>query len=139
MSGDFNDFPLIAERLALGANAVVRRTIKQIEGDAKQSLSGPRSGHVYRVGGMKDSPILHQASAPGEPPATETGNLAISLDSKMIGPTTGEVSVGAEYGAPLEFGSARGLAPRPFLTPATERAWPDFVKAMQRLLNREGR
>ena len=135
-TGDFNHFPLIADRLASGTNAVVRRTIKQIEGDAKNSLGGPRSGLMYRVGGTALSPILHQASAPGEPPATDTGNLADSIDSQMIGPTTGEVSVGAEYGAPLEFGSARGLAPRPFLTPATERAWPDFVKAMERLLAR---
>jgi hypothetical protein len=134
MPVEFNHFPLIADRLESGARPVVQTTIKRIEASAKKSLGGPRTGIVYRVGGTKDRPILHQASAPGEPPATETGNLANSITSQMLDSRTGMVSVGAEYAAPLEFGSARGLAPRPFLTPAVERNWPDFLAAMERLL-----
>lgn len=126
----FNDFAEIADNLAPQAGNVVRVTIKRIEARAKDSLSGPRTGREYRRG--KHGDIIHRASAPGEPPATDTGNLAGSIRSRMIARAAGEVTVSANYAVELEHGRAR-MAPRPFFGPAVQREWPEFVSAMERL------
>ena len=59
-------------------------------------------------------------SAPGDPPAVDTGNLKNSVvavpDSN---PQTWRVQVGAEYGVHLEYGTAK-MAARPFVLPAVE-------------------
>lgn len=69
----------------------------------------------------------HRASAAGEPPATDTGNLVRNIDVKE---GKGVVKVGimtqkAIYGAYLEFGTAT-IAPRPWLKPSTEKS-KDFI------------
>jgi len=73
---------------------------------------------------------VHRASAPGEAPATDTGNLGNSIGSRMIGKTEGEVTVTAEYAAALELGSPH-IAPRPFFAPAVKAEWPGFLAAMK--------
>lgn len=71
--------------------------------------NSPRSGRTYGK---------HKASGPGEPPAPDTGNLKNSVWTGVDGEKlVGNVSVGAEYGAFLEFGTAK-MAPRPFMRPA---------------------
>ena len=79
-----------------------------------------------------DDPAGPALAAPGEAPAIDTGNLLNSGYHKMTGPTEGEVGFGAEYAVYLEMGSVR-MAPRPFLGPAVERVWPEFVKAMEQI------
>ena len=59
----------------------------------------------------------HQASAPGEAPALDTGFLANSLTAEVTGPASAIVYTNAEYAQELEFGGSH-LAPRPFLQPA---------------------
>lgn len=56
---------------------------------------------------------------PGHPPNIQTGELHDSIQASLVGPGKAEVQVGADYGAELEFGSAR-VAARPFLTPAVD-------------------
>jgi len=51
-----------------------------VEGDAKQSMK-PGSGREYRKRGGK----IHKASAPGEPPAVDTGRLRASISSNWTG------------------------------------------------------
>ncbi len=80
----------------------------------KQILSQGGTGRIYkRRGGV------HQASAPGEPPAPDTGNLRNAIGFQIIAP--GRVGIGVEAGASywrfLEFGT-RFIDPRPFLRPA---------------------
>ena len=50
-----------------------------VEGDAKESMK-PGSGEEYRRKG-----IIHRASAPGEPPAVDTGRLRASISSNWTG------------------------------------------------------
>jgi HK97 gp10 family phage protein len=87
--------------------------------DAKRSIArGPKSGRIYTRRGIE-----HQASAPGEPPATDTGALIASgRADAVMGPrwVRGVVEFKAPYAVHLEYGT-RNMAPRPFLNPAIER------------------
>jgi phage gpG-like protein len=95
------------------ADTAVHKIAFEIEGKAKVSMAGEKSGRIYEV-----SPgVAHQASAPGEAPAIDTGNLVNSIQTEMIGKATAMVFTNTEYAYDLEFGAAH-LAPRPFLQPA---------------------
>ena len=66
----------------------------------------------------------HQASAPGESPANDTGNLARNI-AVLSDETSGVAYVlsRAPYSAALEYGAIKGnrhLLPRPFMRPALE-------------------
>ena len=54
----------------------------QIEADIKRSF-GPGTGREYKRGKNKD--IVHIASAPGEPPAVDTGRLRASISTNWSG------------------------------------------------------
>ncbi len=74
-----------------------------------------------RKTGAKRKGIMHRASAPGEAPAMDSGELVRSIiyDVENL-----QVEIGAEAGAPyavaLEEGKGK-IAPRPFLQPAIDR------------------
>jgi HK97 gp10 family phage protein len=81
----------------------------------KSVQKGPRSGRVYRSG-----TVTHQASAPGQAPATDTGNLAGSIGWNIEASTlTADVFASARYAVHLELGT-RHIKPRPFLVPALD-------------------
>jgi HK97 gp10 family phage protein len=97
---------------------------------------GPKTGSVYpAVRGRRGS--AHQASAPGEPPATDTGTLVRSV-RWVEAPAAREWRVGTavQYGAYLEFGTSR-MEARPWLFPAVQEAIPvlrkRLVDGMERL------
>lgn len=92
---------------------VLDKTAQDVQQNAVARIQdGPATGRMYGK---------HQASAPGEAPATDQGLLANSIQWQPTGDLSREVAVGAEYGAPLEYGTEDGrIAPRPFLTPAIE-------------------
>jgi HK97 gp10 family phage protein len=62
----------------------------------------------------------HQASAPGEAPASDTGRLVQSIRVEHKG-LRGSVIVGADYGAFLERGTSR-MRPRPFMVRAMKNS-----------------
>jgi HK97 gp10 family phage protein len=68
----------------------------------------------------------HRASAPGDPPSKDTGNLQSSInvtkDEKTL---SAKVTVGANYGMELEFGT-RKMAARPFMRPSIEENKADL-------------
>ena len=100
---------------------IVAKTAIDIEAGAKTAIqSSPASGRVYGA---------HKASAPGEAPATDTGNLAGSIQSVSAGPLTWEVHVSAEYAETLELGGVH-VAARPFLSPAVDAVRPGFEAAV---------
>jgi len=103
----------------------------EIERTIKQSIQkGPKTGRLYRRGSIRRGSrrgrsgigTFHQASAPGEPPATDTGRLvsSISIRRSDAGLTS---SIGVQnvssvkYARFLEFGTRR-MKPRPFIRPA---------------------
>ncbi|MDX2334609.1 hypothetical protein [Brevundimonas vesicularis] len=94
-------------RSALGeGETILKRNILAQEG----------TGRIYTRGGRK-----HQASAPGQSPALDTGNLRANtnadLDLREEGTDlVGEIVSNTEYSEALERGTER-MAARPFLGP----------------------
>ncbi len=115
----------------------------QMEGDIKKTFA-PGTGRTYMKG--KNKNIVHVASAPGEPPAVDTGRLMNSistnwsqsgLSSGKVGPKAAsedgvmnpgsdanqfKVVVGTRvfYAPYLEFGSSR-MAARPYFRQVVEK------------------
>lgn len=99
--------------------AVITDVVTDTHASAVQGIQrGPKSGRVYRRGN-----VTHQASAPGQYPASDTGRLASNVEFRL--PTlenlTGLVGTNIEYGPHLEFGTSR-MAARPWLLPSFEKA-----------------
>jgi hypothetical protein len=89
---------------ALEINTAVKKAIQR----------GTKSGAVYARGG-----ITHQASAPGEAPATDTGALASSVYFQQTSKLTATIGSRLAYAYWLEYGITK-IAPRPAWVPATE-------------------
>lgn len=120
-----NDFGRIGAEAAAKLDQVVRKTALDYERQAKLNImTGPKSGRLYGT---------HQASAPGESPATDTGNLAGSIKAKPTGRMEAEVRVTAEYAFELEFGGAH-VAARPYMVPARNAVEPAFQVACRKVL-----
>ncbi len=90
-----------------------------LEDAIKRRLSHPGTGRLYARGRR-----VHQASAPGEPPAVDTGHLRNSIGSEAVDQVL-RVGAAAGYAPALEYGSARPVPggvvfvqPRPFMAPA---------------------
>ena len=113
---------------------VVSATAAMIENDAKKSIleRGSR-GNEYIRGGK-----IHYSAERGNPPNSDTGNLANSIGHKMTGRTRAEVFVGAEYAIPLEIGWQDQYGyfhgPFPFMVPAVQKHEVPFQKAVASIL-----
>lgn len=85
-----------------GTESVKTRMVERI-------LQPPKSGRIY-----KRNTVSHQASAPGESPASDTGRLAGAVTTTYDIPNiTGYINVSTAYAAALEYGTAR-VAARPY-------------------------
>ncbi len=129
-----------ALKVALFAGALL------IQGRARtRILKGPKSGIVYgpariarianRGGQMSKSQAkkVHQASAPGEAPANETGNLArmiVVVRPEQTGETfTAQVLSTSKYAAALEYGTRKAgknkstvILERPYMRPSVDES-----------------
>lgn len=98
---------------------VLITAVLKIDREAKLLISrGPKSGRLYGK---------HQASAPGEAPATNTGRLIKSIQWQIL-----NQGLAAEIGSPLSYSSfledgTRKMDPRPWLLPAYEKHVDDIV------------
>lgn len=78
-------------------------------------MDGQKSGRIYRRRGAE-----HQASAPGEAPASDTGRLVQSGHTEVLTEgqiVRGRVTWSTAYALKLEVGTEK-VAPRPFVRPA---------------------
>jgi hypothetical protein len=94
----------------------VRQIAFGIEGEMKILMTGPKSGNVYIRRGRS-----HQASAPGEAPAVDTGFLINSIQADVKSDTEATITIGAEYAEGLEFDMNR-----PFVQPAIDSVLKRF-------------
>jgi HK97 gp10 family phage protein len=99
---------------------------------AKESMQGPKSGRLYKV---SRTGKLHRASAPGQAPAIDTGNLVNSIQHEQVGSEDARVFTHVEYAPYLEFGTAR-MAPRPFMTPAAIKSAKFLAKRILQEVNK---
>lgn len=85
--------------------------------------SGPKTGRLYR---RYNPRRIHQASAPGQPPASDLGNLARSFRAvpQKINQYAYKNIVGSNmvYAAALQYGNPEtNLLPRPYIDVAVRR------------------
>lgn len=109
----------VREAIANGAVWVQEAAIRAIK-------EGPKTGHITERGKKYDKAserwhnVTHQASAPGEAPAADTGELWSNIVVRSgDDDLTTEVVSKAPYSFDLEFGTSV-IAPRPFMMPALE-------------------
>ncbi len=106
----------LQQRLEALARVKLQRDANQLRNDVIDELSHPGTGRTYRRG-----TVTHTASAPGSPPAVDTGRLrqSIGIDSSNLSNLKIRVGTNVDYAAFLEFGG-RTVAPRPFIRTALQ-------------------
>lgn len=131
----------IGKRTADEVGRAVRRGGLAIENRAVDGIiSPPKTGRVYPSKSRKGA--FHQASAPGEFPAADTGRLHQSITSVQTasGPDIyrNETAANAPYAVPLELGTGK-MAPRPFMGPAFDEVRPEVEASIRRAIIRGAR
>ena len=98
-----------------------------IRGEAIKSIqTGSKSGVMYQ---MYNPRREHRASAPGEAPASDTGNLVSKIIVKQISQDITSVESNANYSAYLEYGTSK-MEARPFMLPAFEKSKKPIINAV---------
>jgi hypothetical protein len=149
-----NRIPHLLNAFPQAVDRIVLKTAFEVVKSAVDSMSGDKHGRLYKVKALfasakgkrgkglmdlgakanKDGKVVvgyktRRASAPGEAPAIDLGNLANGIEAAKTGPGTAQVTVYADYGPALEFGT-HNMAARPFMKPAAERSWIGFISAL---------
>lgn len=126
---EFNEVAIM-RRIHFNASAGVREAAQELADNySKLIRTGSRSGRHYR-----ENP--NQSSAPGEPPKTQTGELAGSVEVHMTGRSgslQGKVVINAPYAAELEYGTEE-IEPRPALVPLMNKARRRYRETIMRRL-----
>lgn len=128
------DYRALTEKYEKATRRLVEESGVMVQATAVQSItSGAKSGINYTLYNPRRQ---HQASAPGEAPAADTGylhsNIIWDIDSDGMG---GAIESRAEYSEFLEFGTSK-MAARPFLQPAIEENRPKISRLAERILKR---
>lgn len=117
---------------AATADELARRTLQYV---LEAIRTGSKTGVVYR---RSNPSRIHQASAPGQAPADDLGNLAASyhVRKRKVNQYVHERAVGSNspVASWLEFGTLRIFA-RPHLSPSATRAvkeLPNIIKGVRR-------
>ena len=95
---------------------------RRVRTDTRAKLAAAIAGAAHQI----------EAGAKTRAPV-DTGNLRNSISADQIDALSWAVTVGALYGAYVEFGT-RHQAPRPFLIPAVDAVRPQFEQAIRRAL-----
>lgn len=128
----------IAEEIARDIDKLEQELAYRIVDEARELMdSSTPSGRLYRRGNFRRGMSrglrlmgrraqgrgvrIHRASAPGQPPAEDTGKLYREITVRRLSSGNYRVRFGAHYAGFLEFGTGR-IAPRPFVMPAIEKA-----------------
>ena len=120
-------FEKASEETRRKVHNVVTATTMRVHTSARRRIQrGPKTGKLY----IKTDPNRsHQASAPGEAPATDTGTLANSIFWWVDPVRGGFVYTNLEYAHILEFSMNR-----PFLFPSMEEQAPQFKRELSEVL-----
>lgn len=95
----------------------------------KLSFGTGKAGRTYVRGG-----VTHTASAPGSPPAIDTGKLMNAIYVKPMGRLRKAISTGdTEYAAALEYGTTK-MAARPFMRPMARELEREADDVFDRIL-----
>ena len=113
---------------------IVKGGAQLIRGEAIKSIqTGAKSGVMYQ---MYNPRREHRASAPGQAPASDTGNLVSKIVVRQKGANVTNVESNANYSAFLEYGTSK-MQPRPFMLPAFEKSKKPILDATFRRVVRK--
>ena len=107
-----------AAKKAGEARAALRA--QEMRSEIVLTLSSPGQGRIYQTGRKTKPHDTHQASAPGDAPAVDTGRLRQSIGVQRVGEGHYRVGTNVQYAPLLEFGTRR-MAARPFIRPSLEK------------------
>ena len=122
------------EAVQTGIEQLVKANALEAMSDVKKRIQGPpKTGKIYKRGN-----ISHQASAPGEAPATDTGTLASSIYFTFFSRGNGaamyaKVQSRLPYAFYLEYGTM-SIKPRPSWSHATITARKKLNSDIDQLL-----
>lgn len=122
----------IEKKAVDAAKKIVYTATNYVRNEAVQSIvRNPRRGpEVVRYNPRRTVKV----SAPGDPPASDTGNLATLISSEIDGDGLGGKAISrADYSKALEYGTSK-MEARPFMQPAAEKARPLIKRELKRLL-----
>jgi len=106
----------LAFRIRGGSSTAVVLGTEMIRDEAvRLIMSPPKTGRIYKKRGR-----VHQASAPGQPPAHDLGELVGSIETRYDikdAYMEGFVEVSSRKAKWLEYGTPK-ILPRPFMRPA---------------------
>lgn len=109
---------LATNNVETAVDAAIRAGAAAIQTEAVTSISqGAKTGRIYKRGNK-----IHQASAAGEAPATDSGDLVRRIQAlkSIAGDGSWLVGTSLPYGKHLEFGT-KDMGARPWLIPAMEK------------------
>lgn len=113
--------------LRAGIGTALAQSVVEMDAYAKEKIQGgSRSGRTYRR-----RTIVHRASAPGEFPKSDTGQLVSSLYFKIASDKLSAFfGTKLNYGTYLEYGTSRMRA-RPWLLPTLKAKREAIVARMK--------
>ena len=121
------DMEVPFQEIVKGGGQLIRtEAIKSIQ-------TGAKSGVIYQ---MYNPRREHRASAPGQSPASDTGNLVSQIIVKQKTRNITNVESNANYSAFLEYGTSK-MQPRPFMLPAFEKSKKPILDATFRRVVRK--
>ena len=116
------DMEVPFQEIVKGGGQLIRtEAIKSIQ-------TGAKSGVMYQKYNPRRE---HRSSAPGQSPASDTGNLVSKIIVKQKSLNVVHVESNADYSAFLEFGTSK-MQPRPFMFPAFEKSTKPILNAVFR-------
>ena len=114
------DMEIPFQQIVKGGGQLIRtEAIKSIQ-------TGAKSGVMYQ---MYNPRREHRSSAPGQAPASDTGNLVSKIIVKQKTKNITNVESNADYSAFLEYGTSK-MEPRPFMLPAFEKSKKPIINAV---------
>lgn len=125
--GNFNPQDIFMV-IKAGMGQATERIALEFRSAAVRMLSRAGSGRMYR-GGRKGKGMKRRRSAPGEPPAVDTGTLRRSVQTARTSPTVEIASTGETIGAQLQgvkkygFYLDRGVEDHPLGVVIKPRPW----------------
>ena len=117
----------LAKDMELPFQEVVKGGGQLIRGEAIKSIqTGAKSGVMYQKYNPRRE---HRASAPGQSPASDTGNLVSKITVKQKSLNVVHVESNADYSSFLEYGTSK-MEARPFMFPAFEKSKKPIINAV---------
>lgn len=93
-----DDTPELMQKLDAALGRFVVKGIGYLDGEVKSAMAEPKTGKSYKRGKSG----IHRASAPGESPASDSGNLIGSIQQIYPSTLEGLLGTNVEYAIWLE-------------------------------------